>query len=58
MDQEIIRVVKLAYRQLLADLYLDGIENKEDARKIMKGFDIKVACDLVIKAWRKVIAHL
>lgn len=54
MDQGIIRLVKLAYRCMIADRYLEGITNFEEAKEVVKSFDIKVACDLAVIAWQKV----
>lgn len=54
MDQGVLRLVKCAYRSSLADMYLDGVENNEQAKAIMKRFDLKVACDLVVSAWQRV----
>lgn len=55
LNQGIIRSVKCSYRRMLAELYLQGIENKEDAKQIIKQkFNFKNACDMVDKAWKKV----
>lgn len=55
VDQGVLRMVKLYYRKLLAQLYLDGIENNDSAKDIMrKNLNLKVACDMVVKCWGKV----
>lgn len=56
LDQGVLRLVKCAYRSSLSDMYLDGIENNEHAKAIMKRFDIKVTCDLVCAAWKSIKA--
>lgn len=46
--------VKMGYRSMLSDLYFEGISNNEEAKAVMKQFDIKVACDIVVTAWKNV----
>lgn len=54
MDQGILRSTKLHYRRLLSDRYLDGIENAEAAKELIKRLDIKQACDMAVQAWKNV----
>lgn len=57
MDQGVLRLVKLGYRSRIADHYLDGVQNNEHAKDIIKKLDLKVACDFVCAAWKKVNAN-
>lgn len=54
MDQGILRLVKLAYRARITDMYLDSIINNEEAKSIIRKMDIKVACDFVVQAWNSI----
>lgn len=58
LDQGIIRICKMQYRKLLTLNYLQGIENMEEAKKIMKGFDFVVACQVLNEAWKYVSESL
>ena len=51
LDQGILRIAKLQYRKLMTVDYLKGIENNEDAAKVLKAFDFVVACQTIVKAW-------
>lgn len=56
MDQGMLRLVKVGYRASISDMYLDGIQNNEEAKVVMKKINIKVVCDLVVSAWASVKA--
>lgn len=59
LDQGIIRVVKLYYRKMIALQFLDGIENHEHAKDIMKTrLNLKIACDMLVNCWNKVTPTL
>lgn len=54
LDQGVIRSVKCHYRRLLAEMYLAGITNNEDATQVMKSIDFVVVHDTILKAWQMV----
>ena len=58
LDQGIIRVTKCHYRKMICELYLDGIENKLQAKQIMRDIDFVVACQTLVKSWDLVTCEL
>ena len=58
LDQGIIRVTKCHYRKMICELYLDGIENKLQAKQIMRDIDFVVACQTLVKSWNLVTDDL
>ena len=58
LDQGIIRVTKCHYRKMICELYLDGIENKLQAKQIMIDIDFVVACQTLVKSWNLVTDDL
>ena len=58
LDQGIIRVTKCHYRKMICELYLDGIENKMQAKQIMRNIDFVVACQTLVKSWDLVTSEL
>ena len=58
LDQGIIRVTKCHYRKMICELYLDGIEDKLQAKQIMRDIDFVVACQTLVKSWNLVTDDL
>ena len=58
LDQGIIHVTKCHYRKMICELYLDGIENKLQAKQIMRDIDFVVACQTLVKSWNLVTDDL
>lgn len=55
LDQGVLRIVKIFYRKMLGQTYLAGIETGDEARKVIrKNFNLKIACDMISKCWKKV----
>ena len=58
LDQGVIRVTKCHYRKMICEMYLDGIENKIQAKQIMRNIDFVIACQTLVKAWNLVTVDL
>lgn len=54
LDQGIIRVTKCHYRKMICEMYLEGIQNEQEAKEIMRAIDFVVACQTIVKAWDEV----
>ena len=57
LDQGII-CYTCHYRKMICELYLDGIENKLQAKQIMRDIDFIVACQTLVKSWNLVTDDL
>ena len=51
LGQGIIKSTKHSYRTILMTRYLAGVESKQEAKAIMKSFDVVVACQVLVEAW-------